>query len=98
MLHTKLLLHRLARVPWLLAASLVLGWSGMAVAQNAKISLTAVPTVISEDAGATDVVLTATLDGLDGKVFGEDVVLPLVIGGDGDTAMRDVDYTATVSK
>ena len=97
MLHTKLLLHRLARVPWLLAASLVLGWSGMAVAQNAKISLTAVPTVISEDAGATDVVLTATLDGLDGKVFGEDVVLPLVIGGDGDTAMRDVDYTATVS-
>ena len=63
MLHTKLLLHRLARVPWLLAASLVLGWSGMAAAQtSATISLTAAPTVISEDAGATDVVLTATLD------------------------------------
>ena len=94
MLHTKLLLHRLARVPWLLAASLVLGWSGMAVAQNAKISLTAAPTVISEDAGPTDVVLTATLDR---KAFDDDVVLLLVIGGDGDTAMRDVDYTATVS-
>ena len=97
MLHTKLLLHRLARVPWLLAASLVLGWSGMAVAQNAKISLTAAPTVISEDAGATNVVLTATLEGLDGKMFGEDVVLPLVIGGDGDTAARDVDYRAALS-
>ena len=96
MLHTKLLLRRLARVPWLLAASLVLGWSGMAVAQNANISLSAAPTVISEDAGATDVVLTATLEGLDGKVFGEDVVLPLVIGGEGDTAARDVDYTAAL--
>ena len=98
MLHTKLLLHRLARVPWLLAASLVLGWSGMAAAQtSATISLTAAPTVISEDAGATDVVLTATLEGLDGKVFGEDVVLPLVIGGEGDTAARDVDYRAALS-
>ena len=96
MLHTKLLLHRLTRVPWLLAAGLVLGWSGMAVAQNPTISLTAAPTVISEDAGATNVVLTATLDGLDGKAFGEDVVLPLVIGGDGDTAARDVDYRATI--
>ena len=96
MLHTKLLLHRLARVPWLLAASLVLGWSGMAAAQNATISLTVDPAVISEDAGATNVVLTATLDGLDGKVFDEDVVVPLVIGGDGDTAARDVDYTAAL--
>ena len=96
MLHTKLLLHRLARVPWLLAASLVLGWSGMAAAQNATISLTVDPAVISEDAGATNVVLTATLDGLDGKVFDEDVVVPLVIGGEGDTAARDVDYTAAL--
>ena len=96
MLHTELLLHRLDRVPWLLAASLVLGWSGMAVAQNANISLSAAPTVISENAGATNVVLTATLEGLDGKVFDEDVVVPLVIGGDGDTAARDVDYTAAL--
>ena len=33
MLHnTKLLMRRLAYVPWLLAAGLVLGWSGEAVA------------------------------------------------------------------
>ena len=28
MLHTKLLIRRLAYVPWLLAAGLVLGWAG----------------------------------------------------------------------
>ena len=65
-------------------------------ADVANISLSAAPTVISENAGATNVVLTATLEGLDGKVFDEDVVVPLVIGGDGDTAARDVDYTAAL--
>ena len=35
MLHnTKLLMRRLAYVPWLLAAGLVLGWSGEAVAND----------------------------------------------------------------
>ena len=37
MLHnTKLLMRRLAYVPWLLAAGLVLGWSGEAVADGAE--------------------------------------------------------------
>ena len=34
MLHTKLLMQRLVCVPWLLAASLALGWSGEAAAQT----------------------------------------------------------------
>ena len=35
MLHnTKLLMRRLAYVPWLLAVGLVLGWSGEAVADD----------------------------------------------------------------
>ena len=37
MLHnTKLLMRRLAYVPWLLAAGLVLGWSGEAVANPSE--------------------------------------------------------------
>ena len=35
MIHTKLLIRRLAYVPWLLAAGLVLGWVGEAAAQTA---------------------------------------------------------------
>ena len=93
MLYTKLLLRRLACVPWLLASGLVLGWSGKAAAQDATISLTADPTVISEDAGATNVVVTATLDG---KMFDEDVVLLLIFDNE-STARRDVDYSAALS-
>ena len=33
MIHTKLLIRRLAYVPWLLAFGLVLGWAGEAQAQ-----------------------------------------------------------------
>ena len=37
MLHnTKLLMRRLAYMPWLLAAGLVLGWSGVAVADETR--------------------------------------------------------------
>ena len=93
MLHTKLLLRHLACASWLLAAGLVLGWSGKAVAQDVNISLTANPTAISEDAGATDVVVTATLDE---KVLDDDVVVLLVTDNE-STAIRDVDYTATLS-
>ena len=92
MLHTKLLLRRLTCVPWLLAAGLVLGWSGKAAAQDVNISLSVNPTAISEDAGATNVVVTATLDG---GVFDDDVVVLLVT--DDATAIRDVDYAATLS-
>ena len=93
MLRTKLLLRHLACASWLLAAGLVLGWSGKAVAQDVNISLTANPTAISEDAGATDVVVTATLDE---KVLDDDVVVLLVTDNE-STAIRDVDYTATLS-
>ena len=92
MLHTKLLLRGLACVPWLLAAGLVLGWNGKAAAQDVNISLSVNPTAISEDAGATNVVVTATLDG---GVFDDDVVVLLVT--DDATAIRDVDYAATLS-
>ena len=92
MLHTKLLLRRLTYVYWLLAAGLVLGWSGKAAAQDVNISLSVDPTVISEDAGATNVVVTATLNG---GVFDDDVVVLLVT--DDATAIRDVDYAATLS-
>ncbi len=69
---------------------------------GAKILLTVEPTEISEEAGTTDVVVTATLDGLDGQVFDDDVVVLLTldedINGDGavnnndKAARRDVDY------
>ena len=96
MTHIKLLRQRLACVPWLLAAGLVLGWSGKAAAQDVNISLAVNPTAISEDAGATDVVVTATLDG---KVFGDDVVVFLRIDEDisGNVAIRGVDYRAIMS-
>ena len=90
MLYTKLLLRRLACVPWLLAAGLVLGWSGKAAAQDVNISLAVDPTVISEDAGATDVVVTATLDG---KALAEKATVVVAIDAT-STATRDVDYAA----
>ena len=68
-----------------------------------NISLTAEPATISEGAGATDVVVTGTLDG---KAFDNDVVVFLTIdadiNGDGavndddEAAARDIDYLATV--
>ena len=41
MIHTKLLIRRLAYVPWLLAFGLVLGWAGEAQAQAKTIKLSA---------------------------------------------------------
>ena len=43
MLHIKLLIQRLVYVPWLLAAGLVLGWSGEAAAQTLTASFEALP-------------------------------------------------------
>ncbi len=74
---------------------------------NSKnIKLSADPAEIKEDAGETDVTITATLDG---KVLDDDAKLTLVLGnmlpteskdpkvkGDGATATRDVDYTAII--
>ena len=58
MIHTKLLIRRLAYVPWLLAAGLVLGWAGEAQAQNIK--LTVDKSSVREDAGKTTITVTAT--------------------------------------
>ena len=56
MIHTKLLIRRLAYVPWLLAAGLVLGWAGEAQAQ---ITLTLEKNEVREDAGETKIKVTA---------------------------------------
>ena len=60
-------------------------------AKSMKISLTADPAAISEGAGATEVVVTGTLDG---KVFDGSVVLILTIDDDDKAATRDIDYSA----
>ena len=57
-----------------------------------NITLSATPASVSEDAGDTEVTITATLDG---KVFDEDQKLTLVLNTEG-TAQRDVDYTAII--
>ena len=58
MIHTKLLIRRLAYVPWLLAFGLVLGWAGEAQAQ--QIRLTVDKDSIREDGGAATITVTAT--------------------------------------
>ncbi|MYC70849.1 MAG: T9SS type A sorting domain-containing protein [Gemmatimonadetes bacterium] len=65
---------------------------------GAKILLTVEPTAISEDDGATDVVVTATLDGLDGQVFDDDVVVLLTFDEDinGDGAVNNDDKAAVL--
>ena len=57
MIHTKLLIRRLAYVPWLLAAGLVLGWAGEAAAQTA-VTLTLDKKTVREDA-SSPVTITA---------------------------------------
>ena len=58
MIHTKLLIRRLAYVPWLLAAGLVLGWAGEAAAQQV-VTLKVSPSKVREDAGETNITVTA---------------------------------------
>ena len=59
MIHTKLLIRRLAYVPWLLAFGLVLGWAGEAQAQD-DIRLTVDKSSLREDGGAQTFTVTAT--------------------------------------
>ena len=63
MIHTKLLIRRLAYVPWLLAAGLVLGWAGEAQAQTPRtVTIDVDVTKVREDVGKTvDIVVTATV-------------------------------------
>ena len=56
MIHTKLLIRRLAYVPWLLTFGLVLGWAGEA---QAEITLELDKKSIREEAGVTQIKVTA---------------------------------------
>ena len=57
MIHTKLLIRRLAYVPWLLAFGLVLGWAGEAQAQSIKLAVD--KTEVREDGGTVTIKVTA---------------------------------------
>ena len=59
--------------------------------QTANITLKADPAELKEDAGESEVTITATLDG---AVFDDDLKLILVL--DGGSATRDVDYTSII--
>ena len=61
--------------------------------ETANITLKAGPASISEDAGETEVTITATIDGM---AFADDVKLTLVLDTADATATRDVDYTAII--
>ena len=80
--------RRLAYVPWLLAASLVLGWIPSA-ADSTSIVLSATPATISEGSGTTTVTVTATLDG---SALASDATVRLGIDYGASTAIRDLDY------
>ena len=58
---------------------------------TSTITLTPDPGTVQEDAGLTEVTITATLNG---EVFEDDLKLTLVLAAGG--AQRDVDYTATL--
>ena len=60
----------------------------------AAAGLTAVPAAIREDAGATAVVLTFTLEAA--AAADESVRFTIVAPSEGTTAVRDIDYTATL--
>ena len=52
MIHTKLLIRRLAYVPWLLAFGLVVGWAGEAEAALKAVKLDGLDKIsVREDAG-----------------------------------------------
>ena len=76
MIHTKLLIRRLAYVPWLLAAGLVLGWAGEAAAIDLSLS----NDDVREDAGTTEITVTAKASA---KVTA-DTYVTLTIGGASD--------------
>ena len=87
MIHTKLLIRRLAYVPWLLAAGLVLGWAGEAAA---GIDLTPGNTKVREDAGETEITVKAKVD--DDTAVGANTAVALSLGDitDGGDSPADV--------
>jgi hypothetical protein len=65
----------------------------MSPTQSTSIALSVNPHEVSEDAGTTDVSVTATLDG---QALAEDVTVSLIISNT-STAMRDVDYAVDLT-
>ena len=104
MIHAKLLLRRLAHVPWLLAIGLAL--IELTATPVAALELTAMPNVIREDAGETEIALEVTLD----NALTADTTVAFTISDsdddineltdprfdDADDADRDVDYRARI--
>ena len=63
MIHTKLLIRRLAYVPWLLAVGLVVGWAGEAEAALKAVTLNGKATIsVREDAGEQKIKVKVTSD------------------------------------
>ena len=88
MIHTKLLLRRLAYVPWLLAAGLAL--VELTATPVAALELTATPSSVREDAGPTEVELVVTL--AEARATDETVRFTIGAPSEGQDAVRDVDY------
>ncbi len=86
--HTKLFVRRLAYTPWLLVAGLVLGWTGMAAAQDD--GLTVLDGSVEEAAAATvdfTVILSVPME--------DAVTVDYTVSSTSDnTASIGVDYTA----
>ena len=101
MIHTKLLLRRLACVPWLLAIGLAL--VELTATPVAALELTATPNVIREDAGETEIVLEVSLDYVPTANTAVQFTIVDSPSGDSDfdddteVATRDVDYRAQVA-
>ncbi len=71
---------RLFTFPFLLVASLVLGWAGEAVAQSENIDISVDRRSVREDGGAQDIMVTAELRDADAKAKA-DLQLPLRLVG-----------------
>ena len=94
MIHAKLLIRRLAYVPWLLAAGLVLGWAGEAAAQQV-INLTVSPTSIREDAGETTVTVKAKVS--DDTAVTANTVVALSLANDAGRAALNKRFRMNLS-
>ena len=91
MIHAKLLMQRLAYVPWLLAAGWVLGWSGEAAAQS-DLKLSVNPSSVREDAGATDIEVTVEVT--DDTVVDADTYVLLGVSHEGLNSRFRIKLTA----
>ncbi len=92
MKYAKLQMSRLSYMPWLLAASLVLGWAGEAPAQNILGSFD--PGFVHEAGGAQDITVTLETEG--GVEAKSDIQIHMFLDPDGQT-VRYLNDLFTVS-